>query len=123
MLIPAPPTTGTFITSILHNRAALLEARVLGATAYYTPQQILDTITAVTGKETRFLQISSDVYKSFLPEFMAQEMLENNLFVEQPGYYNGADLVENHKTADLKGDLTTWEAFLTKTGLFAEKKV
>ncbi|KAF1935323.1 NAD(P)-binding protein [Clathrospora elynae] len=106
--------TGKFITVILRNRDALLGARILGATAYYTPKQIVATLSTVTGKSAHFLQVPDEVYKSFLPGYMAQEMLENHLFIEEPGYYNGADLFKNHEVLGETGELglTSWEAFV-----------
>ena len=53
-----------------------------------------------------------------MPEFMAQEMLENHLFIESPGYYNGEGLEKSHAILDEKlvpwkeyaGKVTAWKA-------------
>lgn len=102
---------GKFITAAIHNRSTLLGARILGASQYLTAPQILAAITKVTGKQTKFLQVSADVYKSFLPGPVAQEFLENHLFIEEPGYYNGETLEASH--AILREKLTTLEEYLT----------
>lgn len=47
---------------------------------------------------------------------MAEEMLENHLFIEEPGYYNGAELNDSHGI--LEDKLTTWSDFITKSGAF-----
>jgi len=109
---------GKFIVGILRNRDSLLGTHILGATDYYTPKQILDTISSVTKKPTRYVQVSGDVYKSFLPEFMAQEMLENHLFIENPGYYGGDDLEKSH--AILAEKLTSYEEYLKRTSAFKQ---
>lgn len=47
---------------------------------------------------------------------MAEEMLENHLFIEKPGYYNGAELKESHNVVD--GKLVSWEEFIKKSSSF-----
>lgn len=107
---------GKFIVAIIRNRDTLVNSRILGATDYYTPKQILDTISSVTKKPTRFLQVSGEVYKSFLPEFMAQEMLENHLFIESPGYYGDDGLEKSHGI--LIEELTSFEDYLKRNDKF-----
>jgi hypothetical protein len=55
-------------------------------------------------------QVSPDEYKSFLPEFMAEEMLENHLLIEEPGYYNGMSLQASLDALEDKP--TTWTEFV-----------
>lgn len=107
---------GKFVKAIIKNRDNLLGKRVYGAVDYYTPKRILAELEEVTGKKTRFVQVSAEQYKSFFPEFMAQEMLENHLFIENPGYYNGASLKESQDIVEDK--LTTWKEFISKSGAF-----
>lgn len=66
----------------------------------------------MTGKKANFAQVPADVYKSFLPEAIAEELLENHLFVESPGYYAGASLKES--LALLDGKPTTLKEFFKK---------
>lgn len=65
--------------------------------------------TAATGKKATYKQVSNDVYKSFLPASFAQEMLENMLLLQGPGYYAGADLSSSLALLDRKP--TTWKDF------------
>ncbi|KAF2844640.1 NmrA family transcriptional regulator [Plenodomus tracheiphilus IPT5] len=115
-LLEVAKDTGKFVAGIIHNRSSLLGSRILGATDYYTPKQILDTLSTVTGKPTKFVQVPGEVYKGFLPEFMAEEMLENHLFVENPGYFAGEGLEKSH--AILKEKLTTLEEYLKASKAF-----
>ena len=47
---------------------------------------------------------------------MAEELLENHLFMEDPGYFNGASLQES---LDLLEDKpTTWQEFVRKSDAF-----
>ncbi|CAD0024098.1 unnamed protein product [Aureobasidium pullulans] len=88
-------TIGKFVKAIIKNSRKLNGKQILAATAYYTPKEILSTVLEATGKSTHFASVTPEQYKSFLPEAIAEEMLENHLFVEKPGYYNGAELNES----------------------------
>ncbi|KZM20787.1 uncharacterized protein EKO05_0002647 [Ascochyta rabiei] len=115
-LIDAAEDTGKFIKAIIKNRDATLGKQLLGAEKYYTAEQILSELEATTSKKTNYIQLSAEQYKSFLPSFMAEEMLENHLFVENPGYYNGAELDESHEI--LEDKLITWKEYIVKSGAF-----
>lgn len=88
------------------------DKHVLAAAKYYTPQEIVDTFSNVTGKKAVFIQVSSEQYKASLPAAIASEYLENQLFVEDPGYYLGESLEPTLKLVDSKP--TTWEEFVKK---------
>jgi hypothetical protein len=70
----------------------------------------------VTGKKTLFMQIDADTYKSFLPKFMAQEMLENHLLIESPGYYDGEALEKSHENVEEK--LVSWKEYVEGSAVF-----
>ncbi|KAL1797068.1 hypothetical protein ACET3X_005608 [Alternaria dauci] len=112
-LIDIKSDTGKFVKSIIKNRQSVLGARIFGAQDYYTPIQILDQLAKVTGKKTSFLQVDENTYKSFLPEFMAEELLQNHLFIENPGYYGGERLEKSHEILDEK--LVGLKEFLEKS--------
>lgn len=42
------------------------------------------------------MRADSDTFKSIIPGPMGVEMLENHLFIADPGYYNGQSLKESH---------------------------
>lgn len=109
-LIDIKADTGKFVKAIIKKRSSVLGARILGAEGYYTATQILDQLSEVTGRKTQFYQADEATYKSFLPEFMAQEMLENHLFIENPGYYNGEGLEKSHEILDEK--LVGWKEYV-----------
>lgn len=59
------------------------------------------------------MTIDAETCKSFLPGPLADEMLENHLFIEEPGYYAGRDLKESlNLLADVGLKPTTWKDFL-----------
>lgn len=87
-LFNAGSDTGKFVTAIISKYDAQpLGKRILGATSYSTPDEILQTFTEATGHATNYVQISEEVFKSFFPEFMALEMLENMHLIRDWAYY------------------------------------
>ncbi|KAK5014586.1 hypothetical protein LTR16_003797 [Cryomyces antarcticus] len=111
-LFDAAEDTGKFVKAVIKNREKVLGHHVLEATDYYTPERILAEFEEVTGKKTRYARVSAEQYKGFLPPAMAEEMLENHLFVEDPGYFAGADLKESLDLLEEKP--VTWKEFVEK---------
>lgn len=108
--------SGKFVKAIVKKRDSVLGARILGAQGYYTPQEIVDQLAEVTGKKTAFMQIDAKTYMSFLPEFVAEELLENHLFIEDPGYYAGEGLEKSH---EILGDrLVSWKEYAGNSAAF-----
>lgn len=101
---------------ILKDRDATLNKQILGAENYYTPEQIRSGLEAATGKKTHYMQVTPEMYKGFLPDFIAEEMLQNHQFIDEPGYYNGAELKASHDVVEDK--LVSWEEFIKKSGAF-----
>ncbi|KAF4305028.1 putative family transcriptional regulator protein [Botryosphaeria dothidea] len=89
---------GKYIVVAIKQRYKVLGAQILVAEDYYTPTRIL-----------------REFEESFLPEPIALEMLENHLFVEDPGYYAGKDLKESlDLLASVNLKPTSWKEFLAK---------
>ncbi|KAH7406492.1 putative nucleoside-diphosphate-sugar epimerase [Phaeosphaeria sp. MPI-PUGE-AT-0046c] len=108
-LIDIKNDTGKFVKAIIKKRDSVLGARILGAQGYYTAPEIMDQLAEVTGKKTAFVQIDGKTYMGFLPEFMAEELLENHLFIEDPGYYGGEGLEKSHEI--LEDKLVSWKDY------------
>ncbi|KAF7595951.1 hypothetical protein BBP40_004097 [Aspergillus hancockii] len=115
-LFDAAEDTGKFVKAIIKKREKLLGKQVFGAAGYYTPQRIIEEFQEVTGKKARYVQISADQYKAAFPALVAVEFLENHLFIEEPGYYNGADLESSLEV--LEQNPTTWKEFIKKSNDF-----
>lgn len=108
--------TGKYVAAALKNRSEVLGLQLLAAADYYSPTRVLAEFESVTGNKTRFFQVDTDTYKSFIPGPMGQEMLENHLFVESPGYFNGKSLKESHALLEKSGyRVTSWEDFLNQS--------
>ncbi|KAL6237694.1 hypothetical protein BDW75DRAFT_203491 [Aspergillus navahoensis] len=112
---------GKYVAIALKNPSKTQGTRILAATDYYSPIQILKEFEEVTGHKARFIQIDYETYKSFMPGYIGLEMLENHLFIEGPGYYLGQSL---KGSLDLLEDAgfkpTTWKEFVVRNkGAFA----
>ncbi|KAJ6779891.1 hypothetical protein PWT90_08663 [Aphanocladium album] len=111
--IPAFDTdsdTGLFVKAALKETSPSGK-QILAATDYITPNKLVSEFSEVIGKPANFFPAPADVFKSFLPPHGAQELLENMLLLQDPGYYGGASLDESHKLID--GKPTTWKDFVT----------
>lgn len=64
----------------------------------------------VTGKPANYAQISNETYKSFMSPAMAEEVLENMLLLDDPGYFNGEPLERSLALLDEKP--TTWREYV-----------
>ncbi|RLL97433.1 hypothetical protein CFD26_106070 [Aspergillus turcosus] len=114
-LVDIETDMGKYVAAALKNRSESLGAQILAAADYYTPTRILAEFEEVTGHKTRFVQVDFDTYKSFMPGPIAEEMLENHLFIENPGYYNGRDLKESHDLLEKAGyKPISWRDFLVR---------
>ncbi|KAG5989988.1 hypothetical protein E4U43_004388, partial [Claviceps pusilla] len=112
-LLDAARDTGLFVKAAMKHFPDTEGTRILAATAYYTPARIVAELAEVTGKKVSYVETPHDRFKSFLPAPAAQEMLENMLLLQGPGYYAGADL---QPSLDLLGDdkPITWKEFAEK---------
>ncbi|KAI9748552.1 MAG: hypothetical protein M1815_003149 [Lichina confinis] len=117
-LFDADADTGKYVKAILKKPDQTLGKRVFAATDYYTPDQMLDTFRQVkpsAGKLIRFAQVSPDQFKQGaigkgMPEFAAQELLENFQLLDAEGYFGGADLGESLALLDEKP--STWKEYV-----------
>ena len=95
--------TGKFVKGILTHRDELLGKRVLAATDYYTPEQIMSWFREFfpkAGPGAKFLQLSKEDYMGALagagmPPKAQLELYENMAFMNDYGYYGKASLDES----------------------------
>ncbi|GKZ22860.1 hypothetical protein AbraIFM66951_004984 [Aspergillus brasiliensis] len=112
-LIDIVADLGKYVAASLKNRTETLGAQILVAEDYYTPTRILEEFEQVTGQKSQFVQVDAETYKSFMPGPMGQEMLENHLFIGNPGYFNGRSLTESKDLVAKAGyTLSSWKDFL-----------
>ncbi|MCJ1476391.1 hypothetical protein MMC13_005057 [Lambiella insularis] len=117
---PFPPTmpftlfdsknnTGKFVAGILAKPDAYIGKQIVGATDWYTPEEIIETFKAVTGKEASYLQVTEEQFKNALPgpPHVVQELFENFMLIRDYKYFGPdaeAQLKESHKV--VRGKLT-----------------
>ncbi|RAL00766.1 NmrA/HSCARG family protein [Aspergillus ibericus CBS 121593] len=106
--------TGKFVKAALKHYPATVGQRILAATDYYTPSRIVEEFQQVTGYKAQAVTIPAEIFKSFLPPPIAQEMLENILLLEEPGYYAGESLTPSHELLDKEDQPTQWEEFVSR---------
>lgn len=103
---------GKFVRAAIQNYPSYTGKHIYAATEYYTPARLMSEFSEVLGKPAKAVQITPEQYRSFLSPAMAQEMLENMLLLEEPGYYGGADLGES--LGLLSEQPTSWKSFVEK---------
>lgn len=103
---------GLFVKAAIKHADQLKGKQLLAASGYYTAEEVLKTFSEVTGKNATFIQATPDQYKAALPASIAEELLENHLFIENPGYFLGEPLDETLKLLDSKP--TDWAEFAKK---------
>ncbi|PWY70921.1 NAD(P)-binding protein [Aspergillus heteromorphus CBS 117.55] len=111
-LFDAAQDTGLFVKAAIKHADQLKNKQILAAAKYYTPEEIVNIFSEVSGKKAVFIQVSAEQYKAALSPAVADEFLENHLFVEEPGYYLGEPLEPSLKLVD--SEPTTWAEFVRK---------
>ncbi|KAF2096859.1 NmrA-domain-containing protein [Rhizodiscina lignyota] len=120
--------TGKVAKAIWLKRDQVLGKRILAATDYVTPKQMLESFQKVfpeAGKGAHFVELTEDQFKGALKsrgtsEFIAQELYENMRVIPEFGYYGGDSLDFSHSILDDK--LTTWEEFVKAAPAFKDLK-
>ncbi|KZF20236.1 NmrA-like family domain-containing protein [Xylona heveae TC161] len=79
--------TGKFVAAALANPSAFIGKKILGVTGWYTPNDIKAAFEEATGKQLEYNEISVETFRSFLPDFMAEELGENFLLIKDYQYY------------------------------------
>lgn len=98
--------TGRWVKAIALQRDSLLGKKVHAAGRYYTPAEILQEFKAAFPETGRvnggavFFSPPAEMFKGILmqamglPEFVAQELLENMQVMDREGYFGGAKVDE-----------------------------
>ena len=95
--------TGKFVKGIMLNKEKTLGKEILGATAYMTPDQMVQQFKEqfpMAGVNAMFVELSHDGYKEGLakagmPPVGQEELLENMRLMSEYGYYGGKSLDES----------------------------
>lgn len=117
---------GKWVKAIVLRRdgPGVLGRRVYAASAYVTAGEIVETFKRAfpeAGRTARFLSVPHDQYLQTLtgfelPQFAAEELLENMRLMDEGGYFGGEDLTHDI----LEDKLTSWEEFIRKSPAFKD---
>ena len=99
-LFDAENDAGKFVKAMFLNEEKVFGKRVYGATAYYTPSQIVEEFKELypsVAKDAGYTQLPHDVFKAIMagtgaPEVVQEEMLQNMRLISEFGYYGGDTL-------------------------------
>ncbi|UQC88037.1 Pex13 protein [Colletotrichum lupini] len=124
-LFDAATDTGKFVKGIVLHREKVLGKRVYAATSYVTAGEAVEAFKKVypeAGKTARFNELTHEQFKGALkgqgmPDFVAEEMLQNMRLLDEFGYYGGEKLDESHAIVEDK--LTTWEEHVKNAKAFS----
>lgn len=108
---------GKFVKPAIKNPELFNGKQILAATDYYKVSRIVVEFEEITGKKITYQQVSGELNKSALPDFMAEEYYENHLLLEKPGYFNRMSLEPSLKVLEEKP--TSWKAFLQRSSFAA----
>lgn len=127
-LLATAEDTGKFVKAMLLNREKVLGKQILGATKYYTLEDLVAEFKAAypeAGKTARYNELPHEMFKSIMgmmgqSEHAAEELLQNMRLLNEFGYYGGASLDESLAILDEKP--TTWTEFMKNYPAFKELK-
>lgn len=105
--------TGKFIAPILLDPVKYSGESFTCATAFYTPLQLVEGWTKVTGTEVRYEQTSSGEKHRALTEDMHKQVKKNRGFIDDWGYFGPTGKTDLEWTlAQMAEKPTSWEDFL-----------
>ncbi|KAJ4192372.1 hypothetical protein NW767_010596 [Fusarium falciforme] len=120
-LVDIAGDTGKFVAAILAQPDIFQGKTFSGATRLYSMEEQAAIISAATGKDVKYVEVSHDVYRSFLPPTTQDELLQMMLYQQEFGYYglhNEAEIAWSVENA--RENHTSFEEFLSKHPLTLE---
>lgn len=92
---------------------------VQGVSTWTTPKELVTEAGQYLGKNVNFQSIPGDVFKTFLPEAIREDLTDMFLWIGEESYYGlGSEKKqgESEKFLIKDADLYTWPRFLEETG-------
>ncbi|CAH0004298.1 unnamed protein product [Clonostachys byssicola] len=108
-LLDALGDTGKFVKAAMKNFPRYVGKHILAASEYYTPDRLMSEFSEVIGRDASFVQVSPEAAKDLFPAARAEEMVDNLLLLEDPGYFAGEPLEESLALLDERP--SSWKAF------------
>lgn len=107
--------TGKWVGAVLAAPEKYAGKFFAAAEAFYTPEEVAEVISRVTGKTVRHVRLPDEVVKGFFPEKGRESIYEMFVLLREYGYF-GEDQEELVRWAreQVDGELTGLEAFLRR---------
>lgn len=120
-LIDTAKDTGKFVAAILAEPDKYEGKIFCAATKLYSMQEIADIMSKHSGKTVKYNQLPEEVFKSFMPKGLGEELCQMMLYFQDFGYYgeHSEDLVK-WAGENARGQLRTLEAYLQRNPLKLE---
>jgi hypothetical protein len=120
-LVDIAGDTGKFVAAILAQPDKFQGKTFSGATRLYSMEGQAAIISAATGKDVKYVEVSQDVYRSFLPPTAQDELLQMMLYQQEFGYYGPHTEAEiAWSVGNARGNPTSFEEYLSKHPLTLE---
>ncbi|KAM0544512.1 hypothetical protein ACHAPJ_011806 [Fusarium lateritium] len=117
-LVDIAGDTGKFVAPILAEPEKYQGKRFAGATKLYTMEEQAAIISKATNKTVKYVQAPADVYRSFLPPALQDELVEMMQFQEEFGYYGANTKAEVAWSVEhARGTPSTFEEYLSRNPL------
>ncbi|QIX01329.1 hypothetical protein AMS68_006846 [Peltaster fructicola] len=114
-LLDTKKDTGNYVAGILlAPESTVQHLSVQGVSEWRTPQEIVDTITTVTGSKVNFVEVTREQgFQAMGANKKAEELIENMLLVRDYSYYGKGSEKETAKSQALLPEKpTTWADFV-----------
>lgn len=111
--------TGKYVGGILLQDPQSVNGKYINMVSQWrTPREIVDTISAVSGTKVEFRSVPAEVFQSFLPAPVAEELTENFVLVGEYSYYGPGAEQQQTEHDRVLGDMTTttWEDYIRTHG-------
>lgn len=115
--------TGKWIAGVLAQSEQYVGKNLRAATAWYTCEDIAQTMSKVTGKTIKHKQVPDDVFKAFLPPHSADTILQLHQYNRDYHYFGdkAPDLRGVEWAAkQARGKLTTFDEYLERNPLMLQ---
>ncbi|KAI8649454.1 NmrA domain-containing protein [Fusarium sp. Ph1] len=120
-LVDIAGDTGKFVAAILTQPDKFQGKTFSGATRLYSMEEQAAIISAATGKDVKYVEVSQDVYRSFLPPTAKDELLQMMLYQQEFGYYGPQTKAEvAWSVENARGSPNSFEEYLSKHPLTLE---
>jgi len=78
---------GKYVMGVFEGGAAANGARVHAVSTWTTPKEVVESLSKASGKKVEFKPITAELFASFLPDAIRNEITETMLLVGDYNYY------------------------------------